>query len=151
MTDLMTVKADLNRLFESQPLTVLATHSKGQPYTSLVAFAAAEDLKALYFATRRATRKYNNLLADPRVSLLVDNRANKPSDFRRATAVTVLGEAIELAGQDAEKCARIYLARHPQLEAFLASPACALFSVQVHSYYLVTRFQEVVVVNMDIS
>ena len=144
----MSVKADLKRLFESQPLKVLATHSKGQPYTSLVAFAAAEDLKALYFATGRATRKYRNLLADPRVSLLVDNRANRPSDFRRATAVTVLGEAAELSGKDAEKCAQTYLARHPQLEAFLATPACALFSVRIHGYYLVTRFQEVVAVEV---
>jgi len=56
--DLNKVKRDLKKLLQSQPLAVLATQSRGQPYASLIAFASSDDLKSLYFATTRATRKY---------------------------------------------------------------------------------------------
>lgn len=148
MKELKTVKKDLKGLFESQPLTVLATQSDGQPYTSLLAFASSKDLKELFFATTRATRKYANLITSPRVALLMDNRSNKPSDFRWAMAVTALGRAEELNGNKAKSIEKLYLAKHPQLEGFLASPTCALFKVQVQTYYLVTRFQDVIEVHV---
>lgn len=148
MKELKTVKKDLQGLFESQPLAVLATQSDGQPYTNLVAFASSKDLKELYFATTRATRKYANLMASPQVALLMDNRSNKPSDFRWAMAVTALGRAEELKGEKVKSVSKLYLAKHPQLEGFLASPTCTLFNVQVRTYYLVTRFQEVIEVQV---
>jgi nitroimidazol reductase NimA-like FMN-containing flavoprotein (pyridoxamine 5'-phosphate oxidase superfamily) len=67
-------KADLISFFRSQPLAVLATHNKGQPYGSLVAFAATHDLDYLIFSTTRSTRKFANLSADPRVAMVIDNR-----------------------------------------------------------------------------
>jgi len=148
LKELKTVKKDLKGLFESQPLAVLATQSDAQPYTSLVAFASSKDLKELFFATTRATRKYANLMASPQVSLLMDNRSNKPSDFRWAMAVTALGRAQELKGAKAKQAKTVYLAKHPELEGFLSSPTCALVGVAVRTYYLVTRFQDVIEVQV---
>jgi hypothetical protein len=57
-------KHALNRiknLFDSQSLAVLATQSNAQPYASLVAFAATEDLKQIIFLTPNTTRKYANI------------------------------------------------------------------------------------------
>ena len=133
----------IGSLLASQSLAVLATQDHGQPYTSLMAFAATQDLKHLIFATTRATRKYTNLLADPRVSILVDSRANKPEDFSQAAAVTALGKAWELQGRERQDYLKIFLAKHPYLEEFASSPTCALLRVTVEKYILVTRFQEV--------
>lgn len=130
-------------LFQTQSLAVLATQDRGQPYSNLMAFAATPDLKHLIFATTRATRKYANLLADPRVSVLVDNRANDPQDFSRASVVTALGKAWELQGRERQEHLQIFLAKHPYLEKFTASPDCALLRVTVEKFILVTRFQEV--------
>ena len=44
----------LAELLASQHLAVLATHRDGQPYCSLVGFAASPDLKGLAFATTRS-------------------------------------------------------------------------------------------------
>lgn len=143
------VKEGLQRLFASQRLTVLATQDKGQPYTNLVAFASSEDLRHLYFATNRSTRKFANISGDPRVSLLVDNRSNESPDFRKATAVTATGRAAELGGSGRDAALKIYLDKHPYLEAFVASPGCALLRVEVDTYYVVTRFQEVMEVRVD--
>lgn len=82
---------EIRELLESQKLAVLATHGQGQPYTSLVAFASSTDLREIYFATSRSTRKYDNVTANPKVSLLVDNRSNDVSDFHLAMAATALG------------------------------------------------------------
>ena len=56
----------LAELFGSQNLAALSTHNAGQPYASLVAFCAAADLRHIYFATPKTTRKYANLSADSR-------------------------------------------------------------------------------------
>ena len=133
----------LRALLESQRLAVLATHREGQPYGSLVSFVATEDMKQVLFATTRSTRKYENLTADARVALLIDNRSNQDSDIHEATAVTATGRADEIDGADKERFLRLYLERHPYLQDFVNSPTCALLRVRVETYYLVNRFQEV--------
>lgn len=143
MKEKQQIKQILNELFTSQKLAVLGTHQGGQPYGSLVAFAATLDLKNLVFATTRATRKFANLRADPRVSMVLDNRSNRVADFRRAVAATALGRAREVRGKDRERLAEMYLAKHPHLKEFVASPTCALVKMRVEVYYAVWRFQNV--------
>jgi nitroimidazol reductase NimA-like FMN-containing flavoprotein (pyridoxamine 5'-phosphate oxidase superfamily) len=130
-------------LFESQKLAVLATQNKGQPYANLIAFAASDDLKSLYFATGRATRKYANIEADARVTVLIDNRSNQDADFSQAAAVTATGTAKEVLDSKRNEVLAIYLAKHPMLEDFVESPSCALLQIKVSTYYLVRRFQNV--------
>lgn len=134
----------LRDLFKSQKLAVLATQKDGQPYTSLVAFVATGDLKYLLFATNRGTRKYANIAGDSRLAMLVDNRSNQETDFHNAVAVTATGKAEELKNSERESYVKIYLAKHPKLQEFVMSPTCALLRVVVESYYLVSRFQNVI-------
>ena len=133
----------IRELFESQKLAVLATQNEGQPYANLIAFATSDDLKSLYFVTARATRKYSNIEADGRVTVLIDNRSNQDSDFSQAAAVTATGSAKEVVDSKRDEILTIYLAKHPMLEEFVRSPSCALLKVQVETYYLVRRFQNV--------
>ena len=148
MKSLDSMRKDLKELFANQPLAVLSTQNEGQPYASLVAFTAREDLRELFFATTRATRKYANLSSDPRVAMLVDSRSNEVSDFRWAMAVTATGKAVEVEGQEKEKVLKIYLAKHPHLDDFVSSPSCALLKIRVERYYVATRFQNVVEVHV---
>jgi len=137
------VWAIIRELLESQRLAVLSTQDHIQPYSNLVAFAATPDLKYLIFATTRATRKYANLLASSRVSILIDNRTNESADFAEAAAVTVLGQAAEVQGAENNQFLPVYLDRHPYLGDFVTSPNCSLFKVKVERYIMVTRFQDV--------
>lgn len=138
--ELLTV---IRNLLESQKLAVLATQNHGQPYSNLIAFAATADLKYLLFATTRATRKYANLMADPRVAVLVDNRKNEVSDFAEAAALTALGKVWELQGAERQRFLEVYLEKHPYLKEFAAGPTCALLRVKVEKYIVASRFQEV--------
>ena len=129
-------------LFGSQKLSVLSTYSKGQPYASLVAFAATQDLKNFFFATGRTTRKFANVLENPRIAMLVDNRSNRESDFEEACAATILGQAGELSGQGKKNRLKLYLEKHPYLEEFATSAQSAIIEVRVQSIVLVERFEE---------
>jgi nitroimidazol reductase NimA-like FMN-containing flavoprotein (pyridoxamine 5'-phosphate oxidase superfamily) len=143
MNDTTTVLAVIRNLVESQKLAVLSTQNHGQPYSNLVAFAATEGLQYLLFATTRATHKYANLMADPRVAVLVDNRKNDLADFTEAAAFTALGKAWELQGAERQRFLAVYLEKHPNLKDFVAAPTCALLRVKVDKYIVVSRFQEV--------
>ena len=133
----------LRELFESQRSAALATQQEGRPYLSLMAFAATPDLKELIVATERETRKYANLMAEPRVALLIDNRSNVPADTEEAVAVTVLGRAAEAQPAERASLLPLFLAKHPHLETFVTSPTCALITVRVETYFVVQHFQEV--------
>lgn len=144
MDEINSIKRRLEELLESQKLAVLATHNQGQPYGSLVSFAATKDLKQILFATARSTRKYSYLKENARVAMVIDNRGkNAERDLHKAIAVTAMGMAEETAMGEEEAYLSIYLKKHPYLKDFVNAPTCALVRVQVDTYYLVRRFQEV--------
>ncbi len=143
MTDREQLQQRLIELFSSQKLAVLSTQHQGQPYASLIAFAASDDLKKLYFATPSATRKFAYLEANPRVALLIDSRSNEDADIHGAIAATVLGSAAEVPPDEREQVLKGYLAKHPHLEEFAQYPSTVLVRVTVETYYVVSRFQEV--------
>lgn len=131
----------IGRLLADQRLAVLASYGDDQPYTSLVAFSASDDLRAIHFATPRATRKFANLSQCPHVSMLIDNRSNLQCDFDKGIATTALGSVIEVEKGDA---ANLYLKKHPHLYDFIASPGTAILEICVQRYYLVSKFQHVI-------
>lgn len=143
------LKETLRDLLESHMLAVLATQKNGQPYASLVAFAATRDFKEILFATTRPTRKFANVLSEPRVALLVDSRTNQASDIHNAVAVTALGKVEEVEETERATLLPIYLAKHPHLSEFVSSPTCALLRVRVDAYYMVSRFQEVMELHVN--
>ena len=116
----------LQPLLAAQRYAVLATDHGGQPYTSLMAFAASEDLQDLTLVTERATQKYANLTANSRVAVFIDNRENVGADTHEAVAVTAIGAAQEVTGHrlgrsDLGDIALRLLADHTRSTAFLIS------------------------------
>ena len=142
------IRSALENLFKSQNLAVLATHNQGQPYTSLVAFAGSEDLKALYFVTGQATRKYANLMDDPRAAMMIDNRSNAPADIADAMAATATGSVDVVSENERIKRLSVYLQKHPHLAGFANSPSTRLIRLNVFCYYVVNRFQNVLELHM---
>jgi putative heme iron utilization protein len=139
----------LRELLSSQLLAVLGTHHDGEPYTSLVGFAATEDLRSLLFVTGRQTRKHDNLSADARASMLIDNRTNRAADFTEAAAATAVGRVEEIGADDRAELEALFLAKHPHLESFVRSPSSALLRLRVSVYMVVTRFQHVIELHFD--
>ncbi|MGD2270111.1 MAG: pyridoxamine 5'-phosphate oxidase family protein [Desulfobacterales bacterium] len=143
------IQKRLRELFDAQNLAVLATHNAGQPYASLVAFVASEDLKQIYFVTPKTTRKFANLSQDQRVAVLINSSTNQAADFHRAISVTAVGTAEEITGVQREQTLKQYLAKHPHLTDFVKSPSCALVRVTPRSYYMVRNFQIVMELHIN--
>ena len=143
------VQALLSRLLETQKYAVLATDNNGQPYTSLMAFSVTEDFQSFILMTERGRLKYENLMANPRVAIMIDNRENLGRDLDEAVAVTAQGLAEEIAGDARDEWRAFCLARHPALQAFADSPTCALIRIKVTSYVIVRCFQEVIEWRID--
>ena len=137
------MREQINDLLSDQPLAVLSTQRNGQPYSSLMAFAHTPDLGVIVVATGKSTRKYQNIIRDSRVSLLVDNRSNNEEDFHAAAALTVLGVAKNIESDERPNFETIYLERHPYLQKFLKAPTTSFIKIEVHSYLMVSRFQNV--------
>ena len=139
---------DIRDILDAQRFGVLATHAVGQPYASLVAFAAAEHLRRILFCTPRATRKYANLSCDPRAAMLFHTGRNAEDDCTEAMAVTATGRVVEVPGERREADVGLFAARHAGLADFVGDRQNALMALEVSEYHLVRRFQDVVRVRM---
>ncbi len=137
------VERELRQLFQGEQLAVLSTVQNGQPYASLVAVTATADLAAIVFCTPETTRKFENLSANPRVALLINNSRNQASDIYQAVAVTAIGAAAAVVDAERAALAALYLQKHPHLKDFLRATSTALVKVAVERYIMVHNFQNV--------
>jgi heme iron utilization protein len=128
----------IKRVLASQRFAVLSTQFEGQPYSNLVAFAEANNLRSMLFVTSRDTRKYSNTLVSKKVAFLIDSRTNQASDFNSAVAITALGTVEEAVNHEKELFTEIYLFKHPELKAFLHNPSNAVMKITVTEYIVAT-------------
>lgn len=82
----------MEELFRAQPLCVLCTSAADIPHCSLMAYVSDEAARHAYMFSAPDSRKSRNMLANPNVSMLVDNRASMCADEKQqAQALTVGG------------------------------------------------------------
>jgi heme iron utilization protein len=138
MENLYELSDSIKRVLAIQRFAVLATQSEGQPYSSLIAFAEADNLRSLLFVTSRDTRKYSNILVSKKVALLIDSRTNQDLDLTDAVAITALGTIEEISKANDVYLSKIYLSKHPKLKDFLYKPSSALMKVSINNYVIST-------------
>jgi nitroimidazol reductase NimA-like FMN-containing flavoprotein (pyridoxamine 5'-phosphate oxidase superfamily) len=127
---------------------VLATDDGRRPYTSLVAYALALDMKRIIFATPKKTRKYTNIIHSANVALLIDNRSKKKKSLMETEAITIIGIAKPIKkGKVWDELAKIFLMKHPDLEEFINFSTTALVAVDIAQCVHVSRFQTVSVLD----
>jgi heme iron utilization protein len=115
--------------------------NSGDPYCSLVNVAANPDAAPLLLISRLAVHT-KNILADSRVSLMLDERvAGDPLEGAR---IMVAGHAEELSGEAAALARRRYLAAHPSAEAFVDFKDFAFFRIAPSGLHLVAGFGRII-------
>lgn len=129
------------RFITEQNLCVLATVSENRPYCSLMAYIASDDGRRIFMVTSRSTKKYNNLLRNSSVSLLIDDRGS--SSREEACALTLTGACAPMADGEAKAEARAALiARHPHLARFAVHPDSDIVEMEVESVLLLQGLNE---------
>lgn len=139
----------IRHVLDRNRLAVLATQHRGQPHASLMAFTPFDGLRYILLATYRDTRKYQSLLEDGRVAILVDDGDGGATPSSRRVVITAIGEAIEIPEEEFPAHLAAHLARHPDLEEFLRSPDCVLVRVAVGAYQVVGGIDDVRWYQMD--
>jgi general stress protein 26 len=124
-------------------LAVLATESSGQPHASLVAITPFENYSKLIFATHRNTLKYRNITKNNRVAVLIENEYSAVEGFNIRSVLTVIGHTEEAEKSEKGKAYKAHLKRHPEMEAFMKSPDCALIIVIAANFQIVNGIDDI--------
>ena len=126
----------------SGALATLMTGS-GDPYCSLVNVATQADGSPLLLISRLAVHT-KNILADDRVSLMLDER--KQGDPLEGARVMLMGTAELTEDPDAR---RRYLERHPSAEMFVGFADFAFYKIALKGAHLVAGFGRIVDLTRD--
>lgn len=124
-------------LLRTNDMCVLATCRGGKPHCSLMAYLVDDDGLTVYMATRQDTTKFRNILENPRVSLLVDNRLQNADDRSTIQSLTVEGFYTPLENPAKEEHVRRLLRqRHPHIVGLLDHPQSAILPIKVLAFLL---------------
>lgn len=135
----------IKEMLENESFGVLATKGDNGCYTSLISFASNNDLTTILFATPIDTKKYEMIIKNNNVSILIDNRSDNEKSINDIAAITSIGEARILKEEaEKEKWSKVLLDKHSYLDDFIEAETTALILVEISKYYYVTSFQEVI-------
>jgi putative heme iron utilization protein len=110
----------------------------GDPYCSLVNVATAADGAPLLLVSTLAIHT-KNLLADPRASLMLDER--KAGDPLEGARIMLMGK---VAPTDDAAARRRYLSRHPEAEQFAGFKDFSFYRMEISRVHLVAGFGRIV-------
>ena len=128
------VKSLLRRSRQGALATLMA--GSGDPYCSLVNVASCSDGSPILLISRLAVHT-RNLLADARVSLMLDERVE--GDPLEGSRIMVSGHVEEVtSGRDVVR--RRYLNAHPTAEAFVDFKDFSFFRIRPTGTHLVAGF-----------
>jgi putative heme iron utilization protein len=109
----------------------------GDPYCSLVNLASHPDGTPILLISRLALHT-RNILADSRVSLMLDERA--PGDPLEGARIMLQGRAEPVGKEELELVRRRYLAAHPSAEGFVDFADFSFFRIVPSGAHLVAGF-----------
>ena len=116
-------------------------NGSGDPYCSLVNVASHSDASPILLISRLALHT-KNILADNRVSLMLDERA--AGDPLEGARIMLAGRAEEATGDLADILRRRYLNAHPSAEAFVDFKDFSFFRIVPSGAHLVAGFGRIV-------
>lgn len=124
----------LRRRREGALATLMA--GTGDPYCSLVNLASHPDGTPILLISRLAVHT-RNILADPRVSLMLERATG---DALEGARIMLQGRAEPVAADEVELVRRRYLAAHPSAQAFVDFADFSFFQIALRGAHLVAGF-----------
>jgi heme iron utilization protein len=132
-------KSLLRRSRQGALATLMA--GSGDPYGSLVNVASHADGSPILLISRLALHT-RNILADSRVSLMLDERAE--GDPLEGSRIMLAGRAEEAGADELPVLRRRYLNAHPSAETFAGFKDFSFFRIRPSGAHLVAGFGRIV-------
>lgn len=128
------MQPEVMTILRNSDLCVLCTCRDDVPDASLMLYICDDPGTKMYMLTLKETRKYENIAANPRVSLLIDTRDLQPDGKTRTRALTVDGEAGIMGDNDAKaKIIARMAQKHDRLANFAANKDVCVIEVLIKS------------------
>ncbi|MFN2266993.1 MAG: pyridoxamine 5'-phosphate oxidase family protein [Desulfonatronovibrio sp.] len=122
-------------IIRSNDLAVLATSFQDRPHCSLMAYAADEKCRNIYMITGQDSQKFQNIMANPHVSILLDTRARSMA-MENIQALTISGEYTAVPENEQKNLKELIVKKHPQLKTLAAKPDAIVIKIQIDSFLL---------------
>jgi nitroimidazol reductase NimA-like FMN-containing flavoprotein (pyridoxamine 5'-phosphate oxidase superfamily) len=132
----------IEKIIRSNDLAVLATCVDNRPHCSLMAYVPHEDCRIVYMLTNKDSRKFRNISANSKVSLMVDNRLDDQVSRPDIKALTIGGTCSPAALEDQERIKKFLLQSHPQLETLSRLENTIAIEVRAESFLLLDGVNE---------
>jgi len=126
----------MREIIRANDLGVLATCADHQPHSSLMAYVPHEDCRTIYMLTQRDSRKFRNISANPRVSLMVDTRLDSPESRPAIKALTISGTCSPSPQSMQKQFKHLLVQNHPQLETMAAQEDSIVMEITIESILL---------------
>jgi nitroimidazol reductase NimA-like FMN-containing flavoprotein (pyridoxamine 5'-phosphate oxidase superfamily) len=132
---------EMKALVSEKNICVLATIVDSKPYCSLMAYATNAACTEIYMVTHRQTQKYQNLIANPAVSLMIDTRDARPRSAAKAMTIEGIFKKI-LDPAKVQKVRHKLLSAHPHLIDFMGQAEAEVFQIKIISFLLLNGLTE---------
>jgi putative heme iron utilization protein len=138
-------------LVRGRTVAALGTLHAGAPFVSMVPFAVPSAGDAFVIHVSRLAAHTQDMLDDPRVSLLVTQAEGEGVPAQGLARVTVLGEAREMVKGSAEEraCREAYLARFPEAEPLTGFGDFSFFAIRPSRARFVAGFAQAMSVTAE--
>jgi hypothetical protein len=137
------IRKYIEDILQNCRLAVLATEAHGQPHASLIAITPIQGFRQMIFATYRNTRKFENILLNGRVAVLIQGEDLDSSGQQKGFALTGFGNTQEIGTSELKESMHAHLERHPDLLNFLSSGDLALIRIKIEEYQVVRGIDDV--------
>jgi len=144
MNNPIQIRKYIEDILQTCRLAVLATEAHGQPHASLIAITPVQGFRQMIFATYRNTRKFENILHNGKVAVLIQGEDIDSSSQQKGFALTAFGHAQELWKSELEDAVHAHLERHPDLLSFMNSGNFAVIGIKVETYQVVRGIDDVI-------
>ncbi len=132
----------LAHLIRTAQTAALGTLREGAPFVSMVLFAVEEDFSAFYIHASKLAFHTQDMLADPRVSLMIAETPTANADPQQAARVSIRGEAVSVP-KNSPNYARIrdmYLQKYPASAPLFSFGDFDLYCITPHTARYVAGF-----------
>jgi heme iron utilization protein len=132
----------LSKIIRNGRIASLGTLRQGAPFVSMVLYTPAVDFSAFYIHISRLAHHTQDILQDPRVSLMIVEVDNQEADAQTLARLSILGHAVEIVA-DSDEYNQVkdgYLEKYPQAEPLFEFKDFAIFRIQPESARYVAGF-----------
>jgi uncharacterized protein YhbP (UPF0306 family) len=138
------LKQGIRLRLDSQSFAILSTNSDNNPpHSTIVCFVHADNLSTLVFVTPDTTRKYENMISNPKITLFVDDRSLFLGDLRDIWGIEARGCFRLPEESEKDGYRNLFLRKYPDLTEFADAGSSAWCLLEVESYDVVRKFQNV--------